>query len=60
MRLEDRFVFGKSLFVQGTDDNNLSDELKKALDDYYAGRGIPLAILRKYYGLGESLTITPT
>lgn len=45
----------KSLFVQGTDDIAVSQEVK----DYFEGRGISMEFLRKHYGVGRSLCIIP-
>lgn len=49
-----------SLCVRGTNDIKLPADLRKGLDDYFSGKGISIALLRKYYGFGESLEIKPT
>jgi hypothetical protein len=51
-----RKPFGKSLSVQGTNNVPIPPEIR----DYYRGKGIPLAFLKKHYGLGKTLLIQPT
>jgi len=48
------------LYVKGVtfDKLEMPDELRKAIIDYYAGRGFPLRLYEKYY-LDKSLVIHP-
>lgn len=56
------FLSGNSLFVQGTNDFSMPDDLRKARTDYFAGKlkfSEYIKMLKKYYGYGRILSITP-
>ena len=48
--------FGTSLSVQGTNDAPIPVELL----DFFDGKGIDPAFLKKFYGLGKSTGIEPS
>jgi len=48
-----------SLSVQGTNDVPMPEDLKEGLKSWYTGKGISMELLRKYYGVGKSLIISP-
>lgn len=35
-------------------------DLRQGIIDYWKGRGISIALLKKYYGFGRSLTVVPS
>ena len=59
--LEKKIGFRKNgLTVQGAPPGTgMPEELKEATVGYYQGKGISVEILKKYYGLGKSLTVEP-
>jgi hypothetical protein len=45
------------LIVQGSDRTSMPEELKQGVQDYYSGRGMPVATFEKYYGLKTRIEV---
>ncbi|MBW2995188.1 hypothetical protein KY312_02460 [Candidatus Woesearchaeota archaeon] len=50
-----------SLVVKGVpfDQIQMPDEVRKAIIDYYKGKGMPIDILQRHYGFQKGISVEP-